>query len=137
MIFKSCQSLTVFRRLLPLIHEKSIVSMVHGSLASELSSVYKTYRETEEGNIGANSRNRDLAQTLLELAEKLKTQSTEDIEDPELQGQIDQVEREVKKSRMRLRTLKGILSRMIVGSGIDWTEDEALRDLVLDDEEDG
>ena len=111
--------------------------MVHSSLASELSTLYKAFRETEMGNIAANSRNQELAQTLLQLTEKLRTQSIEGITEPELRGKIDQVERDVKKSRMRLRTLKGILSRMIVGSGIDWTEDEALRDLVLDDEEDG
>jgi hypothetical protein len=35
-----------------------------------------------------------------------------------------------------MKTLKGILSAMIVGSGINWAADESLTDLVLDDEDD-
>lgn len=125
------------KRLLPLVHDKSIVSMVHSSLASELIAATKALCKAEEGNIGANARNQELAQTLIKLAERAKTQSIEDVNDPGLRDEIREVERSVKKSRARLRTLKGILSGMIVGSGIDWTEDEALRDLIMDDEEDG
>jgi hypothetical protein len=46
------------------------------------------------------------------------------------------VEKELKDSRRRMKTLKGILSAMIVGSGINWAADGSLVDLVMDDEDD-
>lgn len=111
--------------------------MVHGSLAAKLASVTRALRAAEEGNIAANKENHELSQTLLSLAAELKTQSTEDIENPRLRDQLKAVDAEVKESRRRMRTLKGILSAMIVGSGINWAGDDVLRELVMDDEEDG
>jgi hypothetical protein len=35
-----------------------------------------------------------------------------------------------------MKTLKGVLSAMIVSSGINWAADESLTELVLDDEDD-
>jgi hypothetical protein len=86
--------------------------------------------------MAANERNRGLAKTLVALAEGAKSESTEDIEDPQLREKVNAVEKEVKESRRRMLNLKGILSGMIVGSGINWAEDEVLRELVMDDEDD-
>ena len=74
---------------------------------------------------------------MLALAEAVKSQSADDIDDQRLREQIKTVEKELKDSRRRMKTLKGILSAMIVGSGINWAADEELRELVMDDEEDG
>ncbi|KAF1959933.1 hypothetical protein CC80DRAFT_440129 [Byssothecium circinans] len=125
------------KRILPLITENDTVSMVHGSLSSKLTSTAHALSLAERSNIAANQKNRELSQTLLELAEEMKAQSTEDIEDPRLRSQVKAVEKELKESRRRMRTLKGIISAMIVGSGINWAADEVLRELVMDDEEDG
>ncbi|PVI07329.1 hypothetical protein DM02DRAFT_608876 [Periconia macrospinosa] len=124
------------KRMLPLIHESDTLSMVHGSLSSQLASTTRALGEAEQGNISANKGNRDLSQTYLALAEDLKGQSTEDIQDPQMRKQVQIAEKELKESRKRMRTLKGVLSAMIVGSGINWAEDEVLRELVMDDEED-
>lgn len=83
----------------------------------------------------ANARNQALAKTLLELTSAMKTQSKNDIQDPQLRNKVEGVEKEVKESRRRMRNLKCILSAMIVGSGIDWAEDEVFRELVMDDED--
>ncbi|KAF2191433.1 hypothetical protein K469DRAFT_720443 [Zopfia rhizophila CBS 207.26] len=125
------------KRLLPLITERDTVSMVHGSLASKLASMQPDLTAAAQGNIAANERNKELAQTLLALAEEMKTQSTEDIQDSQLRDRVRDVEKGVKESRRRVKILKGILSGMIVGSGINWAKDEVLRELVMDDEEDG
>lgn len=85
----------------------------------------------------ANRGNRELAQTMLALAEQMKAQSAKDIEDPQLREQVAVVERELSESRRKAKTLKGIISAMIVGSGINWAADAALTELVLDDEDDG
>jgi hypothetical protein len=129
--------LTRVRRMLPLIAENDTLSMVHGTLSARLASSTRALCAAEQANIAANQKSRDLSQTMLALAEELKSQSAKDIEDPNLRIEIDAVEKELKESRKRAKTLKGILSAMIVGSGINWAADEALCELVMDDEDEG
>jgi hypothetical protein len=123
--------------MLPLIAENDTLSMVHGTLSARLASSTRALCAAEQANIAANQKSRDLSQTMLALAEELKSQSAKDIEDPNLRSEIDAVEKELKESRKRAKTLKGILSAMIVGSGINWAADEALCELVMDDEDEG
>lgn len=110
--------------------------MLHGSLASNLVSVQKTVGTTAQANVVASRKNRELAAIMLELAEEMKAQTAKDIEDPRLREQVSAVEKEVKDSRRRMKVLKGVLSAMIVGSGINWAADENLTELVMDDEDD-
>lgn len=123
------------RRLLPLINERDILSMVHGSLTSKVTSSSTALAATEKSNIMANEKNKELAQTLLALAEKMKTQSVEEIDNEKLRAQLQELENRMRMSRRRWRIMKSIVSGMIVGSGINWAEDEVLRDLVMDDED--
>lgn len=109
--------------------------MVHGSLSEKLASTIRAIGKAEQGNIIANKENRELSHTLLALTEDLKVQTTEDIEDRQLRDQVKMVDKELKESRKRMRLVKGVLSAMIVGSGINWAEDEILRELVMDDED--
>jgi len=109
--------------------------MVHGLETSKLAAATRALSVAAQGNIAANQQNRELAQTMVALAEEMKKQSARDIEDAQLRQRVEGVEREVKESRRRVRTLRGILSAMVVGSGINWAADEALTELVLDDEE--
>ncbi|KAJ4350738.1 hypothetical protein N0V95_004469 [Ascochyta clinopodiicola] len=125
----------VEKRLLPLIVESDAVAMVHGRLASKLANTTRGLVAAEQANIVANQKNRELSKTMLALAEATKSQSTEDIEDPQLREQIRSVDKELKESRRRMKTLKGVLSAMIVGSGINWAADENLTELVMDDED--
>jgi hypothetical protein len=118
-----------------LITENDTVSMVHGSLAAKLASSTRALCTVEQANMMANQKTRDLSRTMLALAEEMKSQSAKNIEDPGLRSQIGSVEKELKESRRRAKTLKGILSAMIVGSGINWAADENLCELVMDDEE--
>lgn len=120
-----------------MITENDALSMLHGVLASQLASTTQALSSAEQGNIAALEENRKLSRTMLEWAEKAKAQSVDDLGDPLLRQQVEEAEKDVKDSRKRAKTLKGILSAMIVGSGINWAADEELRDLVMDDEEDG
>jgi hypothetical protein len=129
--------LTSSRRMLPLISENNVVSLLHGSLAAKLATTTQALSIAEQGNIAANERNRDLSKSLLALTDRIGSQSVEDIEDPHLREKVQAVEKELRESRRRMRNLKGILSGMIVGSGIDWAEDEVLCELVMDDEDEG
>ncbi|KAF2872060.1 centromere protein H (CENP-H)-domain-containing protein [Massariosphaeria phaeospora] len=125
------------KRILPLITENDTLSMVHGSLAAKLVSTATSLSVAEQGNMTISRNNKELSQTLLALAEDMKSLSTEDIENPRLRSQVTEVEREVKESRRKKQTLKGTLSAMIVGSGVHWAEDEVLKELVMDDDEEG
>ncbi|KAF2852891.1 hypothetical protein T440DRAFT_516186 [Plenodomus tracheiphilus IPT5] len=124
------------KRLLPLITENDTVSMLHGAQTTKLAAVTRALSATEQANMTANHKNRELAQTMLALAEDMKAQTIKDIEDPTLRAQVAAVEKSLKESRRRKKTLKGILSAMVVGSGINWAADEGLTELVMDDEDD-
>jgi hypothetical protein len=124
------------RRILPLVTENDTVSMMHGALTSKLAYTTRSLSTAEQGNMVANQKNRELAQIMLTLAEEMKAQSVQDIEDAQLRQRVDAVERELKDSRWRVKTLKGILAAMVVGSGINWAADEALTELVMEDEDD-
>ncbi|EUC37099.1 hypothetical protein COCCADRAFT_1879 [Bipolaris zeicola 26-R-13] len=125
------------KRLLPLVTENDTMAMTHGAQTAKLASTTRALSAAEQGNMVANQKNRELAQTMLALAEEMKAQSVQDIEDAQLRSQVDAVEKQLVESRRRVKTLKGVLSGMIVGSGINWAADEGLTELVMDDEEDG
>ncbi|KAJ8111277.1 hypothetical protein OPT61_g6087 [Boeremia exigua] len=124
------------KRLLPLITENDTIAMIHGHLASKLASSTRALVVVEQAHMVANQKNRELSKTMLALAEAMKSQSAEDIDDPRLREQVRVVEKELKDSRRRMKTVKGILSAMIVGSGINWAADESLTELVLEDDDD-
>jgi hypothetical protein len=110
--------------------------MLYGFLTSKLAEKKEAVAKAEQENMAANERNRELSRTMLSLAERLEAQSSKDVEEPQLRDKLSALEKEAKESRRRMRNLKGILSGMIVGSGIAWAEDDVLRELVIDDEDD-
>ncbi|CAN9115895.1 unnamed protein product [Alternaria alternata] len=124
------------KRILPLVTENDTVFMMHGALTSRLAHTTRSQSTAEHSNMTENQRHEELAETMLALAEEMKTQSAHDIEDAQLRQRVDAVDKELKDSRRRAKTLKGILSAMIVGSGINWAADEGLTELVLEDEDD-
>jgi hypothetical protein len=110
---------------------------VHSDLASKLESALQELTSVERQNIVANEKNKELAQSLLALAEHAKKQSTEDIQDPQLRDRVHDAEASLKVFRRRAKILKGVISGIIVASGVDWAGDEKWRELVMDDEDDG
>ena len=81
------------------------------------------------------SRNRELANTLFDLANRLKKQNAQEISDPDVRAQLDRLRIDTKEVKGRWRMVKSVVATMIAGSGIDWAKDDDLRDLVLDDED--
>jgi hypothetical protein len=123
------------RRLLPLINERDVISMVHSSLAAKLSSKLSALAAAEKSNLSANEKNKELAQTLLDFAEEMKSQSIEEIEDPKLRAQLQELDSRVQMARRRWRIMKSVVAGMVVESGINWANDAMLRELVMDDED--
>ncbi len=79
-------------------------------------------------------KNADLATKMIALAAEADTQKKQDIEDPTVQAQLEELEEALKVSRQRWRIMKGTASAVVAGSGVDWSRDPALRELVLDTE---
>ena len=109
--------------------------MVHSSLAAKLSSTLSALAVAEKRNLSANEKNKELAQTLLALAEEMRSQSTDEIEDPKLRAQLQELDSRVRMARRRWRIMKSVVAGMVVGSGINWANDAMLRELVMDDED--
>ncbi|TKA64330.1 hypothetical protein B0A49_08288 [Cryomyces minteri] len=123
------------RKLLPLLHQRDILAMYHTTLTSTLSTVSSAVTAAERDNIAANKKNQQLTATLLELVEATKPQATEDVQDTRIRAQLQTLDSELRAARKRWRVMKGVVSGVIVGSGVDWASDEGLRELVMDDEE--
>lgn len=71
---------------------------------------------------------------LFELAQEVKQKKTVPENDSRMKREQDKLEAGVKLSKQRWRVVKGVAGGIIAGSGIDWTGDEKLCDVVLDPE---
>ena len=71
---------------------------------------------------------------MLALAQEANTQRKEDIEDPTVRQELEDLEAEMRISRQRFRIMKGTASATIAGSGIDWARDPKLLEIVLDED---
>ncbi|KAI9815284.1 MAG: hypothetical protein M1827_002764 [Pycnora praestabilis] len=123
------------RTLLPLINQRDLLSMVHTNIASALSSTVSALSTAEMENLIASARNAELTSTLIHLAEITKLQEQGDLKDPKVKAQFVSLQEEKKIARSRWRIMKSVVAAVIVGSGIDWSQDEVLQELVIDREE--
>jgi hypothetical protein len=96
--------------------------------------VQKEHAKIESEHIAVAKRNVELSTTMLALAERANTSKKEDINDPRIREQLDELEMEMKTSRQRWRIMKGTTSATIVGSGVDWARDATLLGYVLDED---
>ncbi|ODH53538.1 hypothetical protein GX48_00371 [Paracoccidioides brasiliensis] len=120
------------RALLPLINRRDLLSLIYENLSRAHASCIQTLSDAKVENIQHNEKNQQMVQTLLGLTSAEKTWR-EEITDPKLRAQLETVEKECKAEQANWVTIKRIVSAAIVASGIDWAEDEKLRDLVVDD----
>lgn len=78
----------------------------------------------------------ELTAEILRLTEDAEKRRAGETDDPAVQAEMARLEAEMKASRQRWKVMKGTASAVVVGSGVDWSRDEALRDVVLDPEDD-
>ncbi|KAH8204225.1 hypothetical protein TruAng_001645 [Truncatella angustata] len=125
------------RDLLPLLTERDTVSI---SLAQQSTLVRQITDEiigVESQSLHLSSQNVDLATQVLILADEANKNKTEAIEYSEHADEIAQLERDVKTSRQRWRVMKATASAIVAGSGVNWAADQELRNIVLDEDDDG
>lgn len=112
-----------------------MLGLAYENLASAHNAVLKQLRDTEVENIQINRENQELVRQLLEL-------TTEDnswrdkLQHAELEAQLEESEAEFKTRKARWEVMKNIASAMVVGSGLNWADDEKLCALVLDESDD-
>ena len=110
--------------------------MSSSELSSKVQSTRKDLESAERENVAVAQKNVGLSVRMLALAEEANTQRKEDIDDPKARRQLDELEGEMKISRQRYRIMKGTASAIIAGSGVDWSRDPKLSEIVLDDDGD-
>ncbi|KAJ5047270.1 uncharacterized protein L3040_003106 [Drepanopeziza brunnea f. sp. 'multigermtubi'] len=120
--------------LFPLIQKRDQLAINLTKLSTEARSARDELTKVEVENVMIVRRNAELATTMLALAEEADTQRKEDIQDPALRHQLDELEAEMKRSRQKWRIMKGTASAIIAGSGVDWARNPDLLDIVLDNE---
>lgn len=120
------------RALLPLIHRRDLLSLIHENLANAHAATLEALSNAEVDNLRVTKRNQELVRELLDLTRQ-ESSWREEITDATLKAQIEEVEADRKKSRAKWDVIKGVVSAVIVGSGVDWARDDTLRKLVLDE----
>jgi hypothetical protein len=123
------------RALFPLINRRDVLSLAHENLASAHASTIDALSNVEVENIRTTKKNQELVRTLLELTSHEKSWK-EEVTDPNLKSQLQTLEEERKAARAKKETIKSVVSAAIVASGVDWARDEALRELVVEDDDD-
>lgn len=123
------------RALLLLINRRDALSFVHENLTASHNHTRKTLSNLELENLQTNQKNQGLVSQLLELTGEDDSWRNE-LQDPGLKVQLEELEADQKKKKAKWETMKNIASAMVVGSGVNWAEDKTLSDLVLDEMDD-
>ena len=115
-----------------LLDRRDVLEIASTNLAAKLQAIISKRIEVEAENITAIATNRDLATQLLGLTKDIEERKASAKEASGLKERIAAAEEDAATAKKRWRTLKNVVAAVVAGSGIDWSEDETLRDLVLD-----
>lgn len=133
-VHEASSATAIERRLLPLIHERDTVSLVHSHLTNQLHDKQHKFSLLEDQIAKLNAENQALAAQLFELTDAMKDQTVEELDDPSLKAELEGLDDEIKKARKRWRQMKCLVKGIIVGSGVQWARRPELLEVVLDDE---
>lgn len=123
--------------LLPYIRERDSTSIETAKQSAELRKTLEELTHVESEALRVSQANVSMTSELLELAEEAKRKKLGRMAGPAMEAEMKSAEEEVKESRQKWKVIKGTASAVIVGSGVDWVGDSALRDVVLDPEDEG
>ncbi|KAL4897110.1 centromere protein H (CENP-H)-domain-containing protein [Aspergillus ambiguus] len=125
----------VEQALLGLVNRRDVLSLAHENLNAAQSSTLKKLSDAEVENLQLHRINKDLVQELLDLTKDDESWK-EELDDVDLKARLDQARVNYKKSKAKWSTMKSVASAIVVGSGVNWAEDEELVSLVLDESDD-
>ena len=117
-----------------MIDERDVLSIAHANLSTSLRTTLNTLTTVRTQNIILIQENKAFAASVLDLANSLKVQEAQDIQDVKLRSELETIRAEIRILRRRWRIMKSVVAAVVVGSGIDWAREDGLLELVLDDE---
>lgn len=123
------------RALLRLVNRRDVLALVHENLAGTHGRVLKQLSDLEVENLQINRENQELVRQLLELTRQDETWR-EKLKDAKMLSQLEKLENDFKSGKVKWDIMKNIASAMVVGSGLNWAEDDQLQALVIDESED-
>ncbi|KAF3090999.1 hypothetical protein TWF569_000986 [Orbilia oligospora] len=113
--------------LLPLLTNRDLLATTLIHLTSQLSTLQEAHNRSSAKLTSLTKSNKSLAEQLKQLS--LEHEISENITTNE---KLIAAKEETMKAQRQCRTLKGVLQGIIAGSGVDWAEDDILRELVLE-----
>jgi hypothetical protein len=123
------------RALLPLVNRRDVLSLTHENLMNAHNATLRELSNVEVQNLQLHQKNQELVRQLLEST-KDDDSWREALDDDDLKAQLEQLEADRKKSKSRCEVMKSIASAIVVGSGVNWVEDDELTALVIDEFDD-
>lgn len=127
-------SLTFTSELLPYIERRDDASIAVAKQAAETNKKWKALTTTQSDTLRKSRQNVSSAAELFDLAEQAELKKMVPPSDSKMVQEEEKLETGVKASKQRWRVMKGVAAGVIVGSGVDWVQDDELRDVVLDPE---
>ncbi|RGP65313.1 hypothetical protein FLONG3_9289 [Fusarium longipes] len=135
-VHSDTETTLIERELRPYIERRDDASISVATQASRTNDVLKALTTAQSNTLRKSRQNVTLAAELFELAEQAKLKKRVPPNNLKMMEEQERLEAEVKASKQRWRVMKGVAGGIIVGSGVDWVQDDDLRDVVLDPETD-
>ncbi|KAL9100996.1 MAG: hypothetical protein Q9163_003701 [Psora crenata] len=123
------------RALRPLLTRRDTLEVASTNLATSLQAVMSEATKRAADNLAAMDRNRALAVSLTALTDMVKDRTKAATQKPEVAVRLGRLQEEAETARRRWTIMKRVIAAVIAGSGVDWTHDGELTDLVLDPED--
>jgi hypothetical protein len=121
--------------LLDAVHARDLVAMAHSDAAARLAREEERARTAEGSVVRANQTNARLARRVVDAAEAVRDERTDDVLDPDLRTALERLDDDIARQRREWRVMKSLVAALVVASGADWPADPHLVELVLDDED--
>ena len=123
------------RTLKPLLNRRDALEIASANLSSSLQSILQQTRQLQVEGERAKAGNRPLAAEMLTLTKQLNDRKDRVKGQPKLDAALGKAREEADTAVRQWRIMKSVVSAIITGSGVNWAEDDVLRDLVLDAED--
>ncbi|GAQ04313.1 hypothetical protein ALT_1634 [Aspergillus lentulus] len=120
------------RALLPLVNRRDVLSLTHENLMNAHNATLRELSNVEVQNLQLHQKNQELVRQL-PGSTKDDDSWREALDDDDLKAQLEQLDADRKKSKSRWEVMKSIASAIVVGSGVNWAEDDELTALVIDE----
>ncbi|CAK7210515.1 hypothetical protein SCUCBS95973_000809 [Sporothrix curviconia] len=135
------QASPIERDLLPAVEQRDAASKAvareaatRRDLRNESVAAAAECRQLEKQNVALAAQVRELADAVKATNDATEADASSAAADIAALEERKQLEADVKTSRQRWKLIKGTASAIVVGSGMDWSRDQALCDIVLDPE---